>query len=146
MTELIHMDTLNETQESHVELAKKLEAQGVKYILASWVDILGRPRAKSTPVKFLPDLLAGFARYTPRGITGIGETNPVEEEVTSRPNLDTLTVLPWNTKYAWMVADMWSDKGEPFELDPRAILKKQLAKAEEMGFYATLGIEPEFFV
>lgn len=146
MTEIIHLDTLDEVKESDKALVEHLEKQGVKYVMASWVDILGRPRAKCTPIKFLPDLIGGFARYTPRGITGIGETNPVEEEVTSRPDVSTLTILPWNRKYAWMVADMWSDKGEPFELDPRSILKKQIAKAEEQDLYATLGIEPEFYV
>lgn len=140
------MDTLKELDPAHNDYVAKLSAEGVRYVTASWIDILGRSRAKSHPVEYLPHLLKGFARYTPRGINGIGEMDPVEEEVTTIPDLDTLTVLPWDNRFAWMAADMWSDKGEAFELCPRSILKKQIAKAAAQGFTCTLGIEPEFYV
>lgn len=140
------MDTLRKIDPSHNEVANKLAADGVRYVTASWIDILGRSRAKSHPVAYLPELLAGFARYTPRGINGIGSMDPVEQEVTALPDLDTLTVLPWDNRFAWMASDMWSDKGETFELCPRSILKKQVERAAEQGFSCTLGIEPEFYV
>lgn len=140
------MDTLKQIDPSHSEYANKLAAEGVRYVAASWVDILGRSRSKSHPVDYLPQLLAGFARYTPRGINGIGSMDPVEEEVTAIPDLDSLTVLPWDKRFAWMASDMWSDKGETFELCPRSILKRQIDKAAEQGFTCTLGIEPEFYV
>lgn len=140
------MDTLSAIDTNHEELAKSLADQGVRYMLGSWVDILGRARAKATPLDTLPELLSGYARYTPRGICGIGTTNPVEEEVTSIPDPSTVTILPWDRRFAWMAADMWSDKGEPSELCPRSILKKQIDKAAAQGYAATLGLEPEFYV
>jgi glutamine synthetase len=140
------MDTLKKIDPAHEEHAKKLAADGVRYVTAAWVDILGRSRAKSHPVEYLPQLLSGFARYTPRGINGIGAMDPVEQEVTALPDLDTLTVLPWDKRFAWMASDMWSDKGEPFELCPRSILKRQIDRAAEQGFRCTLGIEPEFYL
>src|SRR5690625_1544685 len=140
------MDTLQKVEDRHTKLAEELKAQGVKYVTASWIDIKGRPRGKSNPIDMLPDLLAGSTRYTPRGITGIGEMNPVEEEVTSWPDESTLTILPWDRRYAWMAADMWSDKGEYFELCPSSILKNQMEKALELGYKTTLGIEPEFYL
>jgi glutamine synthetase len=140
------MDTLKKIDPAHNEYARKLAADGVRYVTAAWVDILGRSRAKSHPVEYLPHLMSGFARYTPRGINGIGSMDPVEEEVTAIPDLDTLTVLPWDRRFAWMASDMWSDKGETYELCPRSILKTQIAKAAELGFTCTLGIEPEFYV
>jgi glutamine synthetase len=140
------MDTLRKVDPAHAEHAQKLAADGVRYVTASWVDILGRSRAKSHPVEYLPQLLSGFARYTPRGINGIGAMDPVEQEVTALPDLDTLTVLPWDPKFAWMASDMWSDKGEVFELCPRSILKRQIDNAAEQGFRCTLGIEPEFYL
>jgi glutamine synthetase len=140
------MDTLKAIDASHREHAKQLAADGVRYVTASWADILGRSRAKSHPVELLPELLAGFARYTPRGINGIGQMDPVEQEVTALPDLDTLTVLPWDKRFAWMASDMWSDKGEPFSLCPRSILKRQIERAASLGYRCTLGIEPEFYV
>ncbi|MGV0791392.1 glutamine synthetase family protein [Mycolicibacterium sp. XJ1819] len=140
------MDTLRPLDPAHNETAKQLAAKGVRYVTAAWVDILGRSRAKSHPVDLLPELLAGFARYTPRGINGIGVMDPVEEEVTALPDLDTLTVLPWDTRFAWMASDMWSDRGESFPLCPRSILKHQIERAANEGYRCTLGIEPEFYV
>lgn len=140
------MDTLEKVDQKYVDLARSLAEKGVKYVMASWIDILGRPNAKSNPISRLPEILSGFARYTPRGICGIGEMNPVEEEVTARPDPSTLKILPWDRRFAWMAADMWSDKGEYFELCPRSILKRQIAIAEKEGFTCTLGVEPEFYV
>lgn len=140
------MDTLKNITKKHEELAQDLANKGVKYVMGAWIDISGRTRAKSNPIGVLPNLFAGTARYTPRGITGIGTMNPVEEEVVTIPDESTLTILPWDRRYAWMAADMWSDKGEPFELCPRSILKKQMDIATKEGYATTLGIEPEFYL
>lgn len=140
------MDTLKQINPKHNDLAKSLADKGVKYTIASWIDVLGRSRAKTNPINSLPELLAGYSRYTPRGITGIGSMNPIEEEVTTLPDESTLTILPWDRRFAWMAADMWSDKGEPFELCPRSILKRQIDIAAKEGFTCTLGVEPEFYV
>ena len=140
------MDTLRAVDTAYSKKTSELADAGVRYVTAAWIDILGRSRGKSHPIARLPELLAGFARYTPRGINGIGQMDPVEEEVTAIPDLDTLTILPWDKRFAWMASDMWSDKGEPFALDPRSILKRQIARAAEQGYRCTLGIEPEFYL
>lgn len=140
------MDTVKPTDSQHEEVVKQLTAQGVRHVTAAWIDIMGRSRAKSHPVEYLPKLMAGFARYTPRGINGIGAMSPIEDEATTVPDLNSLTVLPWDNRFAWMAADLWSDSGSPFELCPRSILKRQIAKANDLGFAPTLGVEPEFYV
>ncbi len=140
------MDTVKTIDPQHEEIVKQLQEKGVRYVTASWIDLIGRSRAKSHPVELLPKVMAGFARYTPRGVNGVGDMDPVEHEATTVPDLNSLTVLPWDNRFAWMAADLWSDGGQPFELCPRSILKKQLAKAAELGYRATLGIEPEFYV
>lgn len=140
------MDTLQKVDPSNSEIVEELKEKNVRYILGSWIDILGRPRAKSTPIKHLPQLLSGFARYTPRGICGIGNTDPVEQEIIAIPDKSTLTVLPWDRRFAWMASDMWTDDGSPSELCPRSILKRQITKAAEKGYAASLGIEPEFYL
>jgi glutamine synthetase len=140
------MDTLRAVDTAYSKQTSELADAGVRYVTAAWIDILGRSRGKSHPIARLPELLAGFARYTPRGINGIGQMDPVEEEVTAIPDLDTLTILPWDKRFAWMASDMWSDKGEPFALCPRSILKRQIKRAADQGYRCTLGIEPEFYL
>lgn len=140
------MDSLNELKPEHSKLAEDLASRGVKYAVASWVDVLGRPKSKTVPIDHLPNLIAGSERYTPRGMGGIGHMDPVEAEVVGVPDVSTLKVLPWDRRFAWMLADMSFGGVEPYALCPRSILKKQVAAAAEMGYVCQLGIEPEFYV
>lgn len=140
------MDTVTMIDPNHRELARELADKGVKYAVASWIDVLGRPKSKAVPIDHLPNLLAGSERYTPRGMGGIGRMNPVEAEGAAIPELESLRILPWDRRIAWMVADLYLDGREPFALCPRSILKNQVRAAADMGYVAQLGVEPEFYV
>lgn len=140
------MDTVTQIAEEHRALARDLVGQGVKYAVASWIDVLGRPKSKMVPIDHLPNLLAGSERYTPRGMGGIGVMDPVEDEVAGIPDITSLKVLPWDRRIAWMVADMSWGGREPYALCGRSILKKQVQAAAELGYVAQLGVEPEFYV
>ena len=140
------MDTLKPMDPKHAELARSLADKGTKYAMACWTDVLGRPKSKSVPIDHLPNLLAGSERYTPRGMGGIGNMNPVEEEVIALPDESTLLSLPWDRRFVWMAADMSYGGTEPFALCPRSTLKRQVAAAAEAGFICNLGVEPEFYV
>ncbi|MFN8076490.1 MAG: hypothetical protein U0Q15_13885 [Kineosporiaceae bacterium] len=140
------MDTSRPIDPAHHELASRLAADGVKYALASWIDVLGRAKSKVVPVDHLPNLLAGSERYTPRGITGLGEMTPNEPESLAMPDPATLQVLPWDRRFAWMAADLLVEGADPFAHCTRSILKRQLDAAAEAGFVFHLGIETEFFV
>ncbi|GAA3935006.1 type III glutamate--ammonia ligase [Actinomadura viridis] len=140
------MDTVHDLSAEHAELARDLAARGVKYAMAGWIDVLGRPKSKVVPIGHLPNLLAGSERYTPRGMGGIGHMNPIEEEVVGIPDPETLQVLPWDRRVVWMAADMSFGGREPYALCPRSILRRQVEAAAEMGYVCQLGVEPEFYV
>ena len=140
------MDTVTQIADEHRALAQDLVGRGVKYAVASWIDVLGRPKSKMVPIDHLPNLLAGSERYTPRGMGGIGVMDPVEDEVAGIPDITSLKVLPWDRRIAWMVADMSWGGREPYALCGRSILKKQVQAAAELGYVAQLGVEPEFYV
>lgn len=140
------MDTLTDLSDEHRRTAADLAGRGVKYATASWIDVLGRPKSKVVPIDHLPNLLAGSERYTPRGMGGIGQMDPVEDEIAAIPDVTSLKVLPWDNRIAWMVADMSFGGREPYALCPRSILKRQVAKAADAGFVCQLGVEPEFYV
>jgi glutamine synthetase len=140
------MDTVDAIEPAHRELAATLAQSGVKYALAAWVDIHGRPKSKVVPIDHLPNMLAGSERFTPRGITGLGPMEPQEEESVAMPDLSTLRQLSWDKRFAWMAADLMLDGTEPFDQCPRSILKSQLARARQLGFEFKLGVETEIFV
>lgn len=140
------MDTLREIANSDENWARELAAAGAAYAMATWIDVLGRPKSKIVPIDHLPNLLAGSERYTPRGMGGIGRMDPVEDEIATVPDPATLKVLPWDHRFVWMAADMSFGGREPYALCPRSVLKRQIAEAADMGFAPQLGVEPEFYV
>ncbi len=140
------MDTLRKLSTSDEALARELADDGVEFAMASWIDVLGRPKSKIVPIDHLPNLLAGSERYTPRGMGGIGHMDPVEPEIAAVPDVESLKVLPWDRRFAWMVADMSFGGREPYALCPRSILKRQIEEAASMGYAPQLGVEPEFYV
>jgi glutamine synthetase len=139
------MDTFRDTPAEAQELADRLAADGVRWVVGSYVDVNGCARGKVVPVDHLPQLLAGSERYTPRGLDGVGGMDPVEPECITLPDLDTLRVLPWDRSCAHLFADL-SQEGVPYALCPRSTLKAQLAEAESMGLRFLLGVETEMYV
>jgi glutamine synthetase len=139
------MDTVTEVAAAHAELAAGLSRRGVKYAMGGWIDVLGRSKSKIVPVDHLPRLLAGSERYTPRGMGGIGVMTPHEDECVAIPDVSTLQVFPWDTRFAWMAADLSYGGREPFALCPRSALKRQLARAADAGYRVNLGVETEFY-
>ncbi|MBD2462537.1 type III glutamate--ammonia ligase [Oscillatoria sp. FACHB-1407] len=125
-------------------LKNSLEEQGVKYALASFVDIHGMCKAKAVPLSHLSQMVAGSELFTGAALDGVPQ-DVSDEEVSARPDLSSVMVLPWNSKFAWFASDLYL-KGEPFEACCRSILKKVLAQAAEMGYTFNLGIETEFYI
>jgi len=65
------------------------------------------------------------------------------------PDLPTFRVLPWGdseARVARVICDITAPDGGPFAGDPRGCLKRQLARAAEMGFTMNAGMEAEFFL
>jgi glutamine synthetase len=139
------MDTFKEVDPGSQELADRLAADGVDWVIGSYVDVNGCARGKVVPIAHLPGLLAGSERYTPRGLDGVGGMDPVEPECITLPDLDTLRVLPWDPRCAHLLADL-SQEGVPYSLCPRSALKAQLADATSMGLRFLLGVETELYV
>lgn len=121
-----------------------LEEQGVKYALASFVDIHGMCKAKVVPLSHFGHMMAGSELFTGAALEGVPQ-DVSDEEVSARPDPNSATVLPWNSEIAWFASDLYL-KGQPFSACCRSILKQVLDEAARMGFTFNLGIETEFFI
>ena len=63
------------------------------------------------------------------------------------PDVSTLRWCPWLEKTAMVICDIADeDTGEPVEVAPRQILKRQIARAAEKGFVIKTGSELEFYL
>ncbi|MEP0912558.1 type III glutamate--ammonia ligase [Leptolyngbya sp. GB1-A1] len=125
-------------------LKSTLEAQGVKYALASFVDIHGMCKAKAVPLSHLGQMMRGSELFTGAALDGVPQ-DVSDEEVAAMPDPASATILPWNSEIAWFASNLYLE-GKPFEACCRSILKRVLAQAAEMGFRFNLGIETEFFI
>jgi glutamine synthetase len=128
----------------HQSLKSTLEAQGIKYALASFVDIHGMCKAKAVPLSHFGQMMQGSELFTGAALDGVPQ-DVSDEEVAAMPDPATATVLPWKPEVVWFASDLYL-KGKPFDACCRGILKKVLAEAADMGFGFNLGIETEFFM
>ena len=105
----------------------------MKYFFGAYTDVHGVPKAKCVPIAHLADAAAGSELYTVGALEGMGELGPNEDECVSIPDLDEVTVLPWDRRYAIAPANLYFH-GEPYTHDFRRILQNQMDQAAEAGF------------
>ncbi|GAC1429632.1 MAG: type III glutamate--ammonia ligase [Chloroflexota bacterium] len=126
------------------ELRGHLEERGVRFLFVSFVTLAGVPKAKLVPVAHLEDVAhagAGFAGFAV-GDMGQGPHSP---DMAAMPDFSSLQVLPWRKEVSWVAADVHVE-GAPWPYCPRGVLKRQIARAQSLGFTFKTGIEPEFFL
>ncbi|KUJ72496.1 type III glutamate--ammonia ligase [Thiomicrospira sp. WB1] len=119
-----------------------LETHQVKYILAQFVDIHGVAKTKSVPASCLSSIAdegAGFAGFA---VWGLG-MEPHNADYMAKADLSTLTLIPWQPGYA-RVACTGHVNDEPYEMDTRHIMLKQIERLSQKGWTLNTGIEPEF--
>ena len=68
-------------------------------------------------------------------------------DVSCRPDLTTLRLVPWLEGTALVVCDLFDvETGEAVEVAPREILRRQVERAHDQGFEVMTASELEFFV
>lgn len=125
-------------------LKEQLETSGVRYALASFVDLHGVCKAKAVPLAHLEQMLAGSELFTGAALDGVPQ-EVSDDEVAAVPDPGSMTILPWQPEVAWFASDLHLH-GRPFEACSRTILRRQCSAAAAMGYRFNLGIETEFFV
>src|ERR1700722_7705076 len=121
-----------------------LKQNGVRYVLAQFVDLHGVAKSKAVPAQHLEDLLTDGAGFAGAGSWGLGML-PHDAEFMVVCELDTLTITPWAPGYARMMGSGMV-KGAPHPVDTRNVLKKQVARLSERGWTLNTGLEPEFIL
>src|SRR5690554_482608 len=100
-------DTVDATVEKPaVELRDALNEAGVKYLLASYVDMHGVSKGKVVPVTHLDRMMSGSELCTGAALEGVPQ-DVSDEEVAAHPDAASCTILPWNGDIAWFASDLW---------------------------------------
>jgi glutamine synthetase len=133
------------------DVLEQIEAKGVDFLRLQFTDILGTVKNISIPASQAEKAFGEGIYFDGSSIEGFVRIQ--ESDMRLKPDPDTFSVLPWrsargdDTVTARMICDVINTStNEPFAGDPRYVLKRAIAKAEEMGFEMNAGPEPEFFV
>jgi len=126
---------------------KMAKEHDVKFIRMWFADILGMLKSFAITVEELEGALEDGMGFDGSSIEGFARID--ESDMVALPDPDTFRLLPWRPKEHHAVARMFCDilmpGGEPFEGDPRFVLKRNLKRAADMGYTYYVGPELEYF-
>jgi glutamine synthetase len=126
------------------EIRTYIRDRDVEFLFAQFVDMHGKPSAKLVPVTHLDGLFeegAGFAGFA----AGDVGQRPNDPDLAAMPDAASFTPLPWKPHVARVACDLHVE-GEPWPYCPRTILRRQLERAQALGFEFKIGAELEYFL
>ena len=134
-------------EEGKEYVLKMAQEHSVKFIRLWFTDILGFLKSFAITVEELEGALEEGMGFDGSSIEGFARID--ESDMVALPDPDTFQVLPWRPREDRAVARMFCDilkpGGEPFEGDPRYILKRNLKRATDLGYTFYVGPELEYF-
>ena len=134
-------------EEGKEYVLKMANEHSVKFIRLWFTDILGFLKSFAITVEELEGALEEGMGFDGSSIEGFARID--ESDMVALPDPDTFQVLPWRPREGRAVARMFCDilkpGGEPFEGDPRYILKRNLKRAADLGYTFYVGPELEYF-
>lgn len=133
---------------SREEIFEIVKEQNVKFIRLQFTDIFGVLKNVAITVDQLEKAMNNECMFDGSSIEGFARIE--ESDMYLRPDLDTFVIFPWRPqvgKVARLICDVYTSDGDPFQGDPRYVLKKVIAKANSMGYDKfNVGPECEFFL
>jgi len=139
--------TQRSREEGKEYVLKMAKENDVKFIRLWFTDILGFLKSFAITVDELKGALEEGMGFDGSSIEGFARID--ESDMVARPDPDTFQMLPWRPRESHAVARMFCDilmpGGQPFEGDPRYILKRNLKRAADLGYAFYVGPELEYF-
>ncbi|WP_370442198.1 type III glutamate--ammonia ligase [Kineococcus halophytocola] len=126
-------------------LASTARADGVRYLLATFTTLTGKPCSKLVPVSAADELEGegcGFAGYAAGGLGQV----PADPDVVAVPDRSSYTPLPFVRPGLAMVHCDPHVEGVPYAFAPRVLLRRQIAAAADLGLSLSVGAEVEYFL
>ena len=136
-------------------IVERLRADFVDVVRISYPDLLGVDRGRDV-------LVEEFAAAVGHGLafcravyhtSPMGDVVPVQggleaglPDILIRPDLATLSPLPWEPNAVWCLGDATTPDGQPAPESPRAVVRRVADQLANLGFSLICGPELEFFV
>ena len=124
-------------------LRDRAASDGIKFFMAMFVDMHGKPCAKLVPASSLEMLLSTGAGFAGFAVGDMGQS-PADPDRMAIPDPSSYMRLPWRREVAVLHCDPHVD-GEPWPYSPRVILRNLLDQArDEHGWVLKTGVEAEY--
>lgn len=119
---------------------------GVKTIELHFVDLHGDLKAPRMSKVHVLDHVKGKKPIMFDGSSIAGFMPIQDSDMVLEPDPETYLTLPWDNGVGRIICDVLTTDGQPFEGDPRRILKRNLEAAKKQGYTYHVGPELEFFL
>jgi len=129
------------------ELISRVKEDDVKFISLQFSDVTGSVKSVDITTERLPSALVDGVWFDGSSVEGFARVQ--ESDMRLVLDAETYAVLPWSPdeyRRARVFCDIYKPDGNPFEGDPRGVLKKILKIIDEKGWVFNIGPEPEFFL
>jgi glutamine synthetase len=130
------------------DVLERIKQDGVKFVSFQFTDVNGVVKSVDLPINQVPSALDNGIFFDGSSVEGFARIQ--ESDMRLVIDADTYAILPWSPdecKRARILCDIYHPNGEPFEGDPRGVLKRQLASIkEDRKWILNIGPEPEFFL
>ena len=124
----------------------EIDEKDVDFLRLQFTDILGTVKNVAVPADQAEKAFTEGIYFDGSSIEGFVRIQ--ESDMRLKPDASTFAILPWRDGHsARLICDVINTStGEPFEGDPRHVLKGALDRAAEMGYEVNAAPEPEFFL
>src|SRR5262249_30172040 len=125
--------------ETAADVKALVQEQGIRFVRLWFTDILGQLKSFAINADQLDDAFEGGMGFDGSSITGF---NAIEEsDMIAVPDPTTFNILPWRyggddnePGVGRMFADVQTPERQPYEGDPRHVLRRAVQRARDMGF------------
>jgi glutamine synthetase len=141
-------DRATSDPEARRMVLEQMKDQDVEYVLFWFTDIEGHLKSFAITPSEIEGALNDGMGFDGSSITGF---NAIEEsDMIAIPDPDTFRIMPareGEAKVGRMICDIVTPDGEPYEGDPRYVLRRALKRMESLGFDTfNVGPELEYFL
>jgi glutamine synthetase len=125
---------------------KMAKENDIRFIRLWFTDVLGVLKGFAITIDELEGALEEGMGFDGSSIQGYARID--ESDMIAKPDPKTFKILPWRPKenaVGRMFADIYEPDGTPYKGDPRWVLKRNLKKAQDLGYTFYVGPELEYF-
>jgi len=125
------------------DVLKRVREEQVQFVQLWFTDLLGNLKSIEIPASAVEAALEDGIGFDGSSIHGFARID--ESDMVAHPDIGTFSLLPWNRSIARVICDVRRPGGEPYQGDPRWVLRRAIDRAASLGWTLNVGPELEYF-